>query len=298
MEERIGFIYILTNKAFPHLLKIGYTLMTVEERVQELSSATGVPYKFKIAHIAETFSPEKKEAIIHNYFSKYRVSEGKKNTEFFKIDLKRAIDVVSKVVNPPNAPIPPEPPERTYDQMADRKNKIEAYLKFKFDNRIKNIYYWLQAFEESLIEETKVQNIRKKRGAIKRCLIGSPKADDRTLYRIKNLIEKVRNFNKSYTYEIFMKEHSDVHGVDQISHHISSGMLNRKIGIINEESIVLDTHPDSDLFHKIIEFQFTESFPFRFREIYTPNQSPHAKSLHDWDEHFMIETWFNLEENY
>jgi hypothetical protein len=43
MEEQIGFIYILTNKAFPELLKIGYTLRTVEERVQELSSASDCP---------------------------------------------------------------------------------------------------------------------------------------------------------------------------------------------------------------------------------------------------------------
>ena len=82
MEDRIGFIYILTNKAFPDLLKIGYTLRTVEERVQELSGATGVPYKYEIKYAVETFSPEKKEKIIHKRISRHRIKDGKKTQSF------------------------------------------------------------------------------------------------------------------------------------------------------------------------------------------------------------------------
>lgn len=44
-----GWVYVLTNPAFPGLVKIGCTSRTPEGRTRELSSGTGVPTRFVVA---------------------------------------------------------------------------------------------------------------------------------------------------------------------------------------------------------------------------------------------------------
>ena len=58
MKKPIGRVYVLSNKAMPGLVKIGYTYGAVESRVSELSSATGVPIAFQIEFQAECRDPE------------------------------------------------------------------------------------------------------------------------------------------------------------------------------------------------------------------------------------------------
>jgi T5orf172 domain len=41
-----GYLYMISNKAMPGLLKIGYTTRSIEERISELHS-TGVPSRFE-----------------------------------------------------------------------------------------------------------------------------------------------------------------------------------------------------------------------------------------------------------
>lgn len=48
-ESLKGYVYILTNPAFPDLVKIGQTQESPEIRAKSISSATGVPYPFKVA---------------------------------------------------------------------------------------------------------------------------------------------------------------------------------------------------------------------------------------------------------
>ena len=43
-DEKISFVYILSNPSFPGLLKVGFTLRDVQQRVDELSASTSVPY--------------------------------------------------------------------------------------------------------------------------------------------------------------------------------------------------------------------------------------------------------------
>jgi hypothetical protein len=42
-------VYVLTNEAMPGLVKIGLTTDSLESRILQLSSATGVPLPFKMA---------------------------------------------------------------------------------------------------------------------------------------------------------------------------------------------------------------------------------------------------------
>ena len=83
-----GFIYLLSHEVMPNLLKIGFTTRTVKERVQELSS-TGVPGKFTIELYFEVDNAPLFENLLHKSLNEYRFEK-----EFFKIDLKTAIEVI------------------------------------------------------------------------------------------------------------------------------------------------------------------------------------------------------------
>ena len=76
-----GIVYILSNDAMPGLLKIGFTLRSVEERLAELHT-TGVPGNF-ICEIAFTLPRAAKiERYLHRQFRAHHYSK-----EFFKIEL-------------------------------------------------------------------------------------------------------------------------------------------------------------------------------------------------------------------
>ncbi|MEI7606176.1 MAG: GIY-YIG nuclease family protein [Rhodospirillaceae bacterium] len=94
----MGWIYILTNNAYPGLLKIGYTTTTVEERARSLSGFTGVPSPFEIAAKFSSHSPELHEKRIHK---RLRTRRAQRNREFFEIDLKAAIEIAEDVCKEP-----------------------------------------------------------------------------------------------------------------------------------------------------------------------------------------------------
>lgn len=79
-----GYVYVLSNSAYPGLLKIGKTHREPEIRVKELSSATGVPKPFKIEFYVHTPDCDSLELKTHRYFMKYRYV---KNREFFNVSL-------------------------------------------------------------------------------------------------------------------------------------------------------------------------------------------------------------------
>ena len=74
-----GYIYFLTNRAMPNLVKIGHTTVTVEERIRQLNS-TGVPSPFELAACFLVGEPAKAERKLHEHLSSQRFAE---NREFF-----------------------------------------------------------------------------------------------------------------------------------------------------------------------------------------------------------------------
>jgi hypothetical protein len=86
-EDREGYVYCMTNEAMPGLVKIGMTCDSPDERARELSSATGVPYPFKVIVCKKVYNPKAKEAAIHELLSEigFRVNERR---EFFNCSLK------------------------------------------------------------------------------------------------------------------------------------------------------------------------------------------------------------------
>lgn len=91
MKLPVGRVYVLSNKAMPGLLKIGFTMNTVEGRVKELSLATGVPSEFVIDYQVECRDPAGVESHAHAFLHEKRLNKGR---EFFSISLEEAVMVI------------------------------------------------------------------------------------------------------------------------------------------------------------------------------------------------------------
>jgi hypothetical protein len=90
----VGRIYILINSAMQGLLKIGRTERSSEERAAELSKHTGVPADFCVAYEEFVADCDKVEKLIHERLDPFRLNN---NREFFKVELKHAIRIVSDI---------------------------------------------------------------------------------------------------------------------------------------------------------------------------------------------------------
>lgn len=82
-----GYIYILSNKSMPGLIKIGMTTNSPSHRMSQLHS-TGVPTPFELEFAAEVENCQLCERNSHNALQNYRVAS---NREFFKTSIQDAI---------------------------------------------------------------------------------------------------------------------------------------------------------------------------------------------------------------
>ncbi len=85
-------VYMLTNEAMPGLVKIGLTTDSVENRVAQLSSHSGVPLPFECYFAAEVGDASRIENILHQLFSENRVNPRR---EFFRIDAEKVVLALS-----------------------------------------------------------------------------------------------------------------------------------------------------------------------------------------------------------
>lgn len=117
----MGFIYILSNPAFPNLYKVGLTSQNIKDRVKDLNS-TGVPDKFKIEHLFEV--PIKYLVDIES--SSHRKLKKKKlhhNKEFFK-DLSECKNIVLETILDFTNTVPKEHVEE-FKQLQQKKAQEE-----------------------------------------------------------------------------------------------------------------------------------------------------------------------------
>lgn len=91
--ENVGYVYVLSNEAYPNIYKIGSTYGLPEERAEELTG-TGHLTSFKVVGKIKAQSAEYYEKSIHELLKDYRVKEGR---EFFKLDLKKIKDCLKQV---------------------------------------------------------------------------------------------------------------------------------------------------------------------------------------------------------
>ncbi|WP_273280925.1 GIY-YIG nuclease family protein [Pseudooceanicola atlanticus] len=88
-----GYVYILSNKHMPGILKIGRTTGEVEARAQALYQ-TGVPSPFSVEF--EIYTPDcvKAESDAHAYLQNHRVSSSR---EFFQCEISEAIKALKDI---------------------------------------------------------------------------------------------------------------------------------------------------------------------------------------------------------
>jgi hypothetical protein len=92
-DENLGYVYVLSNEAYPNIYKIGSTYGLPEIRAEELTG-TGHLTPFKVVNKIKIYSAEYYEKSIHKLLYKYRVIQGR---EFFKLDLDKIKECLKKV---------------------------------------------------------------------------------------------------------------------------------------------------------------------------------------------------------
>lgn len=91
MEPVPGIVYLLTNPAFPNLIKIGMTnAESVKQRMAQLYTS-GVPLPFECIYAARVANCDKVEKALHIAFGPNRINPGR---EYFDIDANQAIAII------------------------------------------------------------------------------------------------------------------------------------------------------------------------------------------------------------
>lgn len=89
-----GYVYILSNPAFPHLIKIGKSDRDpIEFRAAELYT-TGVPHQFSVEYYAFVDNHHHLEAECHKLLVGFRPNKGR---EFFEYPIPEAIALIRRV---------------------------------------------------------------------------------------------------------------------------------------------------------------------------------------------------------
>ena len=93
-ETTDGYIYILSNKAFPNYIKIGSTMKDPRIRAHELTG-TGVPFPYEVKFKILTKNCEILEKKVHTILDKKRVDLER---EFFECSIEEAKKIIENVV--------------------------------------------------------------------------------------------------------------------------------------------------------------------------------------------------------
>ena len=126
-------VYVVTNPAMPGYVKIGRTFRNdVEQRLKELSNATGVPMPFKCLYAAEVDDAAKVEQAFHDAFDCDRPNPKR---EFFTTDPKRIISLLKGIAKSDVTPATQE----MIDQIVSPENKEVQTNAATKTNNTKNI---------------------------------------------------------------------------------------------------------------------------------------------------------------
>jgi hypothetical protein len=96
LSDGVGYVYVLSTREQPRLLKIGYTDRRVEDRVAEINRATGVVYPFGVRALWVVASAREVEQELHELLVEHRV---RRDREFFDLDFNDAFPIIRNYVN-------------------------------------------------------------------------------------------------------------------------------------------------------------------------------------------------------
>lgn len=94
-EDETGWLYILSRRDEPDILKIGMTTRSVAERVKEINSATGVLRPYSVRSAYKVKYVRKAEKIVFKQLSDYRI---RKDREFFQIPFAEACKLIESEI--------------------------------------------------------------------------------------------------------------------------------------------------------------------------------------------------------
>ncbi|MCY4385906.1 MAG: GIY-YIG nuclease family protein [Desulfurellaceae bacterium] len=108
-----GWVYIITNKAMPGLLKVGFTTKHPEERAQQLTAAgkTGVPWPYVVEYQWWVEYPRALEQRVHAKLARVR-----ENREWFRCAIEEALAVVEAEIPPRKRTRKPKPTPPTHPE--------------------------------------------------------------------------------------------------------------------------------------------------------------------------------------
>ena len=87
-----GWVYIITNKSMPDLIKVGFTTKDPDLRASELDN-TGTPHPYVVEYEVLVENPKKNEQLSHANLKKY-----KENKEWFRCSLEQGILGIREVL--------------------------------------------------------------------------------------------------------------------------------------------------------------------------------------------------------
>lgn len=145
-NENTGFIYLMMNPSMPGIIKIGFTKRTPEERLDELSKATGVPIPFVLVYKEEFNNCIQAEKVIHALLEE-RGERVASNREFFKTEIHEAIKIIQQVKADYDFPLK-DPLEQVYD-WNDEKSISKDYLEKGLDY-LNGYGEYLQDFDKGI----------------------------------------------------------------------------------------------------------------------------------------------------
>jgi hypothetical protein len=94
-SERTGYIYIVSARSTPSILKIGYTERTVEERVKEINRATGVFEPYGVRAVWTVLRAPEVEKAVHDALTEFRIRQDR---EFFELNYATAFKIIEDIV--------------------------------------------------------------------------------------------------------------------------------------------------------------------------------------------------------
>lgn len=101
-EADAGWIYVLSTRELPELLKVGMTTRSVEQRANEINGATGVAIPFGVRRCWRVYQPPRAEQIAHQALQEYRL---RKDREFFRVPFNDAARLLQNAIERSNLEI-------------------------------------------------------------------------------------------------------------------------------------------------------------------------------------------------
>ena len=87
-----GWVYVLSNKAMPGLVKVGYSTKDPILRIEELNG-TGLPHSFVLEYDVLVVEPRDVEQSVHKELSQYHEAK-----EFFRTSVRTAVSAIKAVL--------------------------------------------------------------------------------------------------------------------------------------------------------------------------------------------------------